>query len=477
MNLSSWSTVDEALYVAYANEEWRQYAGFSYSESFMKSVSEKRINHAKDFLSEFREPRRLYLGKVYDVADASKTSLKLELYRKREQDIVSKSYEVNGRPVTWNSWRQFSAQIGSSADRKAVFDEFVGKVDLVTPTIKGMFEKSREVESQYGTSPLQVYLQLESLELQQLKDLVRTLGHAAKKPFAELLEQYSRELNGRSAEYYDDLYYFRGRIFEPLDPAFKSYSPVAEPEHVLAKLGFPVKRLQTDAEERPGKHTSPICFGVQIPNDVRLLVRPVKPFTDMESSMHEHGHGMHFISISEYAQYWDKYTISNGVAEIFSTLIERLMKKRTFLTKQFKVSKEVAEEAIQRTRFMELYFLTFYAANSLMKIEFWEENLSMEQANDRYERYTEQFMGMRLPGKYWQLHHVMPDFDLYSPSYIVAAVRAAELDRKLENLFGANWWTDKRAGNYIHTVAKDGASIKLSRFSKLDTRPYLKDLL
>jgi hypothetical protein len=86
-------------------------------------------------------------------------------------------------------------------------------------------------------------------------------------------------------------------------------------------------------------------------------------------------------------------------------------------------------------------------------------------------------MGMRLPGKYWQLHHVMPDFDLYSPSYMVAAVRAAELDRKLENLFGANWWADKRAGNYIRTVAKDGASIRLSRFSKLDTRPYLKDLL
>ena len=34
--------------------------------------------------------------------------------------------------------------------------------------------------------------------------------------------------------------------------------------------------------------------------------------------------------------------------------------------------------------------------------------------------------------------HVMPDYDLYSPSYIVAAVRAAELDRKLENLFGAD---------------------------------------
>jgi len=477
MNLSSWCTVDEALYVAYANEEWRQFSGLPYSESFMKSVAEKRIDHAKDFLSAFKEPRRLFLGKVSDVADASKTPLKLELYRKREQEIVSKSYEVNGRPVTWNSWRQFNAQAESPADRRAVFDDFVGKVDLVTPTIKGMFDKSKEVEAEYDTSPLQLYLQLEGLSLDRLKDLVKTLGRAAKKPFTEQLEHYSQELNQRSAEYYDDLYFFRGRIFEPLDSPFKNYNAVEEPKRIVAKLGFQIERLQTDAEERPGKHTSPVCFGVQIPNDVRLLVRPVKPFTDMDSSFHEHGHGMHFIAISEDAPYWDKYTIPNGVAEIFSTLLERLMRKQGFLTRQFKVGRDVAEEATQRTRFMELYFLTFYAANSLMKIEFWEENLSMEKANERYERYTEEFMGMRLPGKYWQLHHVMPDYDLYSPSYVVAAVRAVELDRKLENLFGINWWNDKRAGDYIRRIARKGASINLARFSKLDTRPYLESIL
>jgi len=477
MNLSSWCTVDEALYVAYANEEWRQFSGLPYSESFMKSVAVKRIDHARDFLSQFKEPRRLFLGKVSDVAEASRTPLKLELYRKREQEIVSKSYEVNGRPVTWNSWRQFNAQAKKGADRKAVFNEFVGKVDLVTPTIRGMFDKSKEVEAEYGTSPLDLYLQLEGLSLDQLKDLVKALGRAAKKTFTERLERYSQELNGRPAEYYDDLYFFRGRIFEPLDSAFKNYNSAEEPNRILAKLGFQVERLQTDAEERPGKHTSPVCFGVQIPKDVRLLVRPVKPFTDMESSFHEHGHGMHFISISEDAPYWDKYTIPNGVAEVFSTLLERLMRKEAFLTRQFRVSRDVAQEAIQRARFMELYFLTFYAANSLMKIEFWEDGLSMEQANERYARYAEEFIGMDLPGKYWQLHHVMPDYDLYSPSYMIAAVRAAELDRKLENLFGENWWTEKRSGDYIRRIASGGASIDLARFSKLDTRTYLKPLL
>jgi hypothetical protein len=220
MNLSSWCTVDEAYYTAYTNEEWRQFSGLPYSEDFMKSVAEKRVSHAIDFLSEFKEPKRLFLGKIFDVADASKTPLKLELYRKREQEIISGSYEVNGRPVTWNSWRQFNAQAKTSADRKTLFDEFVQKTDAVTPTIRAMFEKSKEVQSRYATSPLELYLQLEGLTLDQLKNLVKTLGRAARKPFAEQLEHYSRELNGRSAEYYDDLYFFRGRIFQPLDSAW-----------------------------------------------------------------------------------------------------------------------------------------------------------------------------------------------------------------------------------------------------------------
>lgn len=176
MNPSSWCIVDEALYVAYANEEWRQFNGLSHSDSFMKSVSEKRVDHAKEFLSEFKEPKRLFLGKVFDVAEASKTPLKLELHRKREKEIVSKSYEVNGKPVTWNSWRQFNAQTKTSEARKAVYDEFIQKADLVTDTIRGMFDKSRQLESQYGTSPLELYLQLEGISLDELKNLVRTLG-------------------------------------------------------------------------------------------------------------------------------------------------------------------------------------------------------------------------------------------------------------------------------------------------------------
>ena len=42
------------------------------------------------------------------------------------------------------------------------------------------------------------------------------------------------------------------------------------------------------------------------------------------------GHAMHAISISPEIEYWKKYHISMGVAEIFSILLERLTKKGYF---------------------------------------------------------------------------------------------------------------------------------------------------
>jgi len=49
---------------------------------------------------------------------------------------------------------------------------------------------------------------------------------------------------------------------------------------------------------------------------------------------------------------------------------------------------------------MELFFVTFYAANSLMKIEYWMENLSIDQACDLYSRLIKEYTGFEVPGEY-----------------------------------------------------------------------------
>ncbi len=65
---------------------------------------------------------------------------------------------------------------------------------------------------------------------------------------------------------------------------------------------------------------------------------------------------------------------------------------------------------------------------------------------------------------------------MYVPSYLLAAVRAAELEKKIEELYGENWWESEKAGKYLRSMMKDGANIKLQEFSKLDSRVFLKEI-
>jgi hypothetical protein len=126
---------------------------------------------------------------------------------------------------------------------------------------------------------------------------------------------------------------------------------------------------------------------------------------------------------------------------------------------------------------MELFFVTFYTANSLMKAEFWHKKLSMEKASDLYAKLIKEYTGLEMPGRYWMLHHILPDAIMYVPSYLLAAVRAAELDHHLESRLGGEWWTQAEAGSYIREIMEPGAKIELSRFSRLDSSIFMGEII
>ena len=475
-SLSAWATVDESYSVLYSNENWRMYNGLEFDEGFMKSIANEKAQHAELYLSASRRPRRLFLKCVADVADAKKTALALELDKARADKVVSKKKLFHGRPVNWKSWRQFNA-LADAKSRKLVYDDLVRKTPTIRPLIRDMFQKSWTVHAKYGTKPLRVYLENERIGLDNLKELVQKLGSAVKKPFRESLNIFSMKVKKAPAEYFDDFYYFRGRIYRPLDKIFAKFDPVEMPVRQLRRLGFDTRPIDVDVENRPKKTPSAVAFFVQTPRDARVLVKPISPYEDMEASYHEFGHAMHCISIDPDLPLWDRQFLSHGIAEIFSTFLESLLEDSRYLRKRFGLTEEQAMEVRERRRFMELFFVAFYAANSLMKIAFQEKKLTMDQASDLYARLYKEFVGFDIPGEYWQLHHVMPDYDLYSPSYLIAAVRKAELIKNLRRKLGEDWWDSPETGEYLREVMRPGANIDLNEFSKLDPGPFLKPLL
>ena len=479
MNLEQWCQLDERIYIAEMDERYKQHAGLKYSERVVEQLAEIRAVGAKAFLGSFSQPRELFLSSLENIADSSTKKLELKLYNLRNQKIVSSRQRFGGAPVNWSTWRQFNSAQKDPAKRKQVFDEFISKTRHVSPVIKQRFDQMGKIYGEYSgrkLGPLDGYLENEKISHSQLIDFVKSIGRQAKKPFREALAIMSKKVLGREAEYYDDFYFFRNRVYADLEKEFAGVNPPEQVKRTLAAMQFNLSQIHFDTENRKNKYPSPICFFVQVPGDIRVLYKSESPYFDLQGCYHEMGHAVHASSISPRAQYWDRYGFSMGVAEIFSIFLERLTKNSKYLSSLGVRDDRVHEKIEARNRFMELFFVTFYTANSLMKAEFWRKKLSMEKASDLYAKLIKEYTGLEMPGQYWMLHHILPDAVMYVPSYPMAAVRAAELDSHLQGRFGEEWWTQAAAGGYIREIMEPGAGIDLSRFSRLDSSLFMKEI-
>jgi hypothetical protein len=513
MNLNQWCEIDERIYIAEADERYKQYAGFDYSEEVIKQLADMKLRNAQIFLRSFSEPREIYLNTIESIADSKTKKLELKLHNLKNKKIISSKYKFDKVPVNWSTWRQFNSIEKDSLKRKHVFDEFIVKTKYIAPIIERRFSAIREVYCKYGKSisesdrddddnnsdissskgsagnkpgktsktnmsPLDGYLENEKLSYSQLIQFVKSMGQQAKKPFREALTNVSEKVLGREAEYYDDFYFFRNKVYSDMEKHFSGVDPLLEVKKTLELIQFDLSKINFDVDNRKNKYPSPICFFIQVPNDIRVLYKTESPYFDLQGCFHETGHAIHATSIDASLEYWNRYSFSMGIAEIFSILIERLTKNSNYLESVLGIKDEnIRHELASRNNFMELFFITFYTANSLMKAEYWRKNLSIEDANVLYSKLIKEYTGFEMPGEYWMLHHILPDAIMYVPSYLLAAVRAKELDIYLQNKFGENWWADENAGKHLREIMRPGAKIELERFSKLNSSLFIKEII
>jgi len=480
--MSSFSSLDELAidfekFTIQLNEErFNQIAGLPYDKEKMEAVSNSLTELSSEFLNSYEEPRSFYLNAIGTTAQARKLPLTLKIHEERVTLISTNEFKIHNKPVNWGSWRQFNALASNSLDRKRIFDDFISKATDLAPLIMKRFEVSQEVYSLHESSPLEAYLEKEYLSYERLRDFLTILGDGAKKSFLQAADYYAPEiLEKENFEYYDDFYVARGRIYSPINQYFVKKDPIKTIEKVLSNWGFGAnfKRIKVDNEDREKKSPSAFCFGIMIPDDVRVAYKRVSPFSDFTSVFHEFGHAIHGTSGNIEDPYWIRYLIPMSVAETFSIFIETLMENPVFLKQELNLSEEIIKEIVDRRHFMNLYFLVFYSANSLLKLEFWKNKYTHEKTSERYQELTERFF-WRMPGDYWLLHHVMPNYDLYSPSYMIASVRVKEWIDQMSREFGEEFWKNEQAGTVFRDLAATRGEFDLSIWD-LDPKPYLEE--
>jgi len=476
MSLKKLASRYEKLKVQLSEQYYNQEAGLPHDRDLMKKFSEQLTEVGLEFLKNFKEPRSMYLASIETIADAERLETELELKDQRMEKISTEKYSIGGRKANWGNWRQFNSHMDDYKKRKEVFDEFIEKAPHIAPLIRQRMSISKDVYERYGITPLDRYLESEGIGFDELKSLLMKLGDGARETFLAAADHYAPEVLGKKkTEYYDDYYTLRGRIFRPLNRYFEGKNALDEVQRFLGSFGFETGKIKVDAEDREKKSPSAFCFGIQIPNDVRICYRKVSPFSDFGSLFHEFGHGIHGASANSEDSVWKRYIVPMGVAETFSMLIGSMLQTPMFLRDDLRIDENAVNDIVDRRHFMNLAFLTFYAANSIMKIEFWKKVYSLEEAAKRWQGLTKRFF-IKVPGNYWLLHHIMPDYDVYSPSYVIAAMRVATIREQFAKDFGEAWWRNRKAGDFVKKLAKTRGEFNVKAW-KLDPDLYLKEQL
>lgn len=474
MSLEKIASRYEELKIKLTEQQYNQEAGLTYDRELMKTLSKQLIEVSLEFLKQFKQPRSMYLSSIETIADAERVEIDLDLHDQRMKKISTEKYTIAGKKVNWGSWRQFNSQTDDPKKRKEVFDEFVSRAPVVAPIVNKRMDIAKDVYKRYGFTPLDTYLEFEGIAYDDLRNLLMKLGDGARDSFLTAAEHFAPEILGKKkVEYYDDFYTWRGRIYRPLNRYFEKMNPLKEIEKLLTRLGFAIDKIKVDAEDRENKSPSASCWGIQVPNDVRILFRRESSFSDFGSVFHEFGHGIHDVSANPKDSVWKRYLIAKGVAETFSTLIESVLETELFLKDDLKIEKTTVNDVLDRKRFMNLAFLTFYAANSIMKLEFWKKNYTIEEAAKRWQELTKRFF-IETPGNYWLLHHIMPNYDLYSPSYVIASVRVSAIREKLAEDYGEKWWRNPKAGEFIRQLAQTRGEFNIKAW-KLVPETYLEE--
>lgn len=478
MNRDNIRNMLENTHIIQYEETYSQFAGLKYDPTIIEQISRINIQCCQLFMKSYDSPKELFLSSLEILAEDGTKGLEQELHETRNTKIIDKRYKLEGTYVNWNNWRQFNATEGNHKRRKDVFDCFIEKTELLRPLIEERFSKIKEIyETQGKMNPLQGYLDSENISHQSLTRFIEDMANYTKKLFGEKIIELSNMIIGKNPEYFDDFYYFRNRIFEDMSEKFAQVDPISTVMKTMKELSFDINKISYDIEDRKNKYPSPICFFIEIPSDIRILYKQESPYFDFHGCFHEFGHAMHATSIRPDLVYEKKYHMPMGITEIFSIFLERLSRNRTYLRKKINLAdRKRLDKIIELNKFMELFFVVFYSVNSLTKMKFWSDNLSIEDTNKIYSEMMLKYAGLEVPGQYWMLHHIMPESIMYVPSYLLAAVRAAELERKIEEKFGQNWWELNEAGAYLKTLMKDGADINLNEFSKLDSRVFLKEI-
>jgi hypothetical protein len=190
---------------------------------------------------------------------------------------------------------------------------------------------------------------------------------------------------------------------------------------------------------------------------------------------HELGHAVHFSGIAPTCGFLDRYWITAGVHETFSTLFESLLSEPLFLEEQFGFNPAAIDAMLAFARFKDALTVTWLGAAALTVLDAWCERLPWPDIEARFAEHMLANTGVHFPPGFARLESFTAQVSIYPAGYVLAWARVAHWRRHLRSLGGEAWWRSQAAVADVRArVAAGGTGMFPAAWRRPDA--FLDDL-
>ncbi len=334
----------------------------------------------------------------------------------------------------------------------------------------------------------------QQLGFKNYRDMCSTLKGVDYRAFEETMEELLRRTEGLYVDRMDSLLQERAGV--PLTEAWSCDIPYAfkGDEHdryfskerlvgafseTLKGMGIDTdsyRNITVDKEEREKKSPRAFCAPVRVPDDVRLVIKPMGGWRDYEAFFHEGGHAWHFGSTNRDLPAEYRYLGDNSVTEAFAFLFNYLVTDPLWL--KGRLGLEDPGPFVRFALTNKLMFLRRYASKLVYEMKLHQGGVSPEMA-EVYRTTMQKGLRFRHTDR-----HYLEDVDdgFYCAEYLRAWVFEGQLRAALKEKFGEEWFTDGRAGGYLRELWSYGQKFRADElvqtvgYIELDTEPMVAEI-
>jgi hypothetical protein len=360
------------------------------------------------------------------------------------------------------AYRQVASLITNEIRQKrraALYAALDPILDSLTVTLREIEKSNQRIAKELGyTSYNAMAESLKGFSLDQFKSVCEHVLAQTESTYTVLLRDMTKKylnLTPVRLYRYDMGALFRSRAF---DKYFLARTMLDVVKSTYKGFGIDVdaqRNLKIDAEPRERKNPRAVCFPIDIPNDIRLSIKPVGGYDDYLSLFHEMGHAQHYANTRENA-FEFKYTGEGTVTESFAFLSEYLLLNQAWLRLHTNMPVPVLKDFLRLEAFYRLFYIRRYSAKYLYELQL---HAGDPDATARYVILLSGALGYNLLPSDEKRYLVDLDAFYYSATYLRAWFLEAQLNERLTADFGVNWFEQPKAGTYQQLLWQRGDRI------------------